>query len=831
VPRLLANASINLKLLVTPVLAILALAAVCGAALRGFDAERRAAALVADLEQHRLRAAAEAGDLAGELQTDMFRLIALGLMGTPRDRLQQIGDRITRTSRALESAIGELVGGDEDAASRGRLRDALAQYRMQSSNAVVNFLNSFGWGATTARNAAMALDWVIGEVSAQERAAQARVVEATAAAAALNEREKMTMLIVLAIGSPAMVLISLLLARDIAMPIRRLTAAMSALAERHYDVAIPAIAQTDEVGSMARAVQVFKEGMLRADALARQQQETQTFLDAVLEHVPAPILVKRASDLVFLHVNRAAETFLGESRRTLIGKHLRDFVPPEQAETILRHDIEALSGATTTRDEMVVFLNNALGERLATVTRLTIAGEDGAPRYLLTMMEDITARRQAERRAAYMAHYDALTDLPNRALFAERLDEALTAARFEEAQVAVLGLDLDGFKEVNDTLGHATGDALLKAVGQRLGQCVRRGDTVARLGGDEFCVVQSGVHAAADTEALAARLIEAVRAPFDLDGQQVFVGVSIGYAFSQVGLGAAGLVKRADVALYSAKASGRGRACCYAVDMEAAVQQRRALENDLRAAVAATQLTLHYQPQVDLRTFDILGAEVLLRWNRPGHGEVSPSEFIPIAEETGLIGPLGAWLLGTACAEAVHWPAHMHVAVNVSPAQLRVPGFTRVVRDALTRTGLDPSRLELEVTEGVLMHDNSETLQGFAELRALGVRLALDDFGTGYASLAYLQKFRFDKIKIDRSFVRGLATDPNASAIVRAVVGLSRALGMRTNAEGIETDEDVELLRAHGCTEAQGYRFWRAMPAEQMRALVCEAPAVELLAS
>jgi predicted signal transduction protein with EAL and GGDEF domain len=331
-----------------------------------------------------------------------------------------------------------------------------------------------------------------------------------------------------------------------------------------------------------------------------------------------------------------------------------------------------------------------------------------------------------------------------------------------------------------------------------------------------------------DAEALAQRFIQVVDQPFDIDGQQTYVGISIGIALSSAGIAPEELVKQADMALYDAKEGGRGGYRCFAPEMDAKLCERRALENDLRAAFANQQLHLFYQPQVDLNSLEVIGCEALMRWNRPGHGAVSPSQFIPLAEAIGLIGPLGAWLLREACRQATRWPARMHVAVNVSPVQLRLPGFLEAVADALATTGLAPARLELEVTEGVLLRDTAETLATFAALRGIGVRLALDDFGTGYASLAYLLQFRFDKIKIDRSFVSGLGTDPNASAIVRAVIGLCTALDMRIVAEGVEDDEAVATLRALGCGVAQGFRFFRPMPAETMERLANAAPAADL---
>jgi diguanylate cyclase (GGDEF)-like protein len=432
---------------------------------------------------------------------------------------------------------------------------------------------------------------------------------------------------------------------------------------------------------------------------------------------------------------------------------------------------------------------------------------------LLIVLRMIPLRlmREAIDRVAYLSAHDQLTGLPNRAVLADRLEVALSAARRSGAKVAMLCLDLDHFKEVNDTLGHAAGDTVLRTVTARLRACLRESDTLARVGGDEFAVIQYCSRLPDDAGALANRLIATTREAVTLDGQQVFVGLSIGISISAPAVSAMDLAKQADVALYGAKAGGRGGFCFFAPEMNASLVSRRAMENDLRAAPEIGGLAVHYQPQINVASGEIVGAEALMRWTRPGHGAVSPAVFIPVAEETGQIVSLGAWLLGEACREAAAWPIPWHVAVNVSPVQFRVDGFVDSVRGALVQSGLDAHRLELEITEGILLTDTEQTLVTLEQLRALGVRLALDDFGTGYASLGYLQKFRFDKVKIDRSFVCNLGVDEKAAAIVRAVIGLCDALGMSTIAEGVENADQVAMLWAQGCREAQGFLYWAPM--------------------
>jgi len=538
------------------------------------------------------------------------------------------------------------------------------------------------------------------------------------------------------------------------------------------------------------------------------------------------LLDGNAIDLTGLAIAAAADDSAGggqppERRRIFAanGRLLLEIVPPRP-----------LDWPTVAWRMPVLQNGNRLGEveiaqsvRPQLRTTLTIAVASfafGLLLLLLLRVVPLRLLREALERASFLSAHDQLTGLPNRALLADRLGQALPAARRNGVRVALLSLDLDNFKDVNDTLGHAAGDTLLCAVSARLRACLRESDTLARIGGDEFAIVQPSVRGPHDAEVLAGRLLEAIGEPVMLEGQLVFVRASIGIALAAPGDDAAELAKQADVALYQAKGAGRGGFCFFAPDMNVGLQQRRALEGDLRMALEHGELAVHYQPQIELATGRIVGAEALMRWSRPGHGPVSPALFVPIAEDSGQIGTLGAWVLNEACREAARWPAPMGVAVNVSPVQFRMAGFLATVRAALQDTGLPPGRLELEVTEGILLNDTEETLGILAELRALGVRLAMDDFGTGYASLGYLQKFHFDKIKIDRSFVQNLGTDPNAAAIVRAVVGLSDALGMAANAEGVETEQQAAMLRSHGCREVQGFLFAKPMPAESLRALL-----------
>ncbi|MCP1548661.1 MULTISPECIES: EAL domain-containing protein [Methylorubrum] len=436
--------------------------------------------------------------------------------------------------------------------------------------------------------------------------------------------------------------------------------------------------------------------------------------------------------------------------------------------------------------------------------------------------EDVTQRYEAEARIITMARKDALTGLANRMVFGERLEEA--AARLAEgdgAGFATLCLDLDRFKEVNDTLGHPIGDGLLRSVAERLQSCLRETDLVARLGGDEFAIVQAGTHARRDASALAKRLIAAFQQPFLLDGHTVTVGLSIGISLApEHGTSPEKLLKSADLALYRAKATGRGCWSFFDEGMDVELRKRRALESDLKKAVGNGEFELVFQPIVKLDRERIASCEALLRWRHPERGYVSPADFIPLAEETGTIGEIGEWVLHKACSEAATWPAGIGVAVNVSAAQFRNAAVVRAVMDALAASGLPAHRLELEITESVLLNDSVTTLATLHTLKRLGVRVAMDDFGTGFSSLSYLQSFPFDKIKIDQSFVRNLAATGNARLIVRSVVGLGRSLGMTTTAEGIETEAQLDQLRLEGCDEGQGYLFSRPVPSASIRELV-----------
>jgi len=430
--------------------------------------------------------------------------------------------------------------------------------------------------------------------------------------------------------------------------------------------------------------------------------------------------------------------------------------------------------------------------------------------------EDITEQRRSEVKIEYMAHHDALTDLANRVLLNDRLEHALSRVQHGE-MVAVHHLDLDQFKAVNDTFGHPCGDKLLRTVAERLRGLVAEADTIARMGGDEFVIVQATIADPADATSLAQGVIDALSEPYDIDGQQAVIGVSIGIS---VGPGDGSnpdkLLRNADLALYRAKSDGRGTFRFFEPVMDLQMQTRRILEQDLRKALPSGEFELYYQPVVNLASKEISGFEALIRWNHPGKGMISPADFIPLAEEIGFIVPMGEWVIRQACATAALWPDNLHVAVNISAIQFRSPGLMQVIVSALAASGLAPTRLEIEITESVLLHNKEATLAVLHQLRALGIRIAMDDFGTGYSSLTYLQSFPFDKIKIDRSFVKNITENSSSLNIVRAVAALANGMGMTATAEGVETAEQLHSIASEGCTEMQGFLFSRPLPAAEI---------------
>ena len=554
--------------------------------------------------------------------------------------------------------------------------------------------------------------------------------------------------------------------------------------------------------------------------LEQERDRNHAFLREIIDHIPSQITVKAVSDRRYLLANRVTEQQFGVSREAIVGKTAFDLYAPAAAELITADDDRSLRLPDGLFLDEHPWQSQALGLRYITSRRIAIRDQADAPRYLVNVVEDVTERRQANDRIAHLAHYDALTGLPNRVLFREQIERELQKAT-ESQPFALLYIDIDEFKGINDSLGHHVGDELLKSVALRIKGCLREGDLIARLGGDEFAVIQTAISGKPDVEAFIRRIHDAIRRPYQCLGHQLSSDASIGIALApQDGSDLDQLIKSADLAMYAAKAGGRRVHRYFERAMDASAKARLTMEQDLRRAMAEDGFQIHYQPLVDLRHHTVTGCEALLRWRHPERGMVSPAEFIPVAEDTGLINELGDWVLKTACAEAASWPEHIRIAVNVSPVQLKSPTLALRISAALAATGLSPRRLEIEITEAVLIRDDEAALAILHQLRAIGVRIALDDFGTGYSSLSYLKRFPFDKIKIDRSFVADMIEVAGSSSIVQAIVNIAAALKMTTTAEGVETEAQRELLRQLGCTDMQGYLFSRPKPAAEIRELL-----------
>ncbi|MBB4371899.1 diguanylate cyclase (GGDEF)-like protein/PAS domain S-box-containing protein [Bradyrhizobium sp. cir1] len=532
---------------------------------------------------------------------------------------------------------------------------------------------------------------------------------------------------------------------------------------------------------------------------------------------PMPMWALDAETMDFVRVNDAAVQHYGYARETFLRMKVQEIWPDDERVSYTRALREA---GDISQSEHPWRHVRADGTEISALTfgrRLMIEGREG---YLVVVV-DITERRKVEARIAHMALHDGLTNLANRALHQRWLGEALESANAAGNRVAALCIDLDLFKNVNDSFGHLIGDHLLEQVADRLRSRVAGNNLVARLGGDEFSIILTDDTSPTHVSQFAGDLIRTLSAPYEIDDNEVIIGASVGIALSP-GDGAisAELMRNADIALYRAKEDGRGTHRFFEREMDQQVQRRREMELDLRRAFASSEFELYYQPLVEIASDKISGFEALLRWPHPGKGMISPAEFIPLAEEIGLIGPLGEWVLREACKEAVKWPLEIKVAVNLSPVQFRSRNLVQVVISALANSGLAPKRLELEITESVFLAETEANLAILHQLRELGVSISLDDFGTGYSSLSYLRSFPFDKIKIDRSFVKDLAKRSDCGAIVRAISGLGRSLNITTTAEGVETTEQLDWLRAEGCNEVQGFLFSGARPAAEVGQLL-----------
>ncbi|MBR0757193.1 EAL domain-containing protein [Bradyrhizobium jicamae] len=562
----------------------------------------------------------------------------------------------------------------------------------------------------------------------------------------------------------------------------------------------------------------------QVEASQRELQEQKFWLDTAINHMGEGLCMFDAQKRLVVCNDRYAEMYRLPPELVQAGASHRDIITHRIASGIFKGDtsesaaaqrLATLNALSTT--EISSRIDELSDGRLIRVTRQPMAGGGWVATHL-----DVTEQQRSEAKITHMAQHDALTDLPNRMLLRERMEHALAITRRGGPSLAVLMLDLDRFKEINDTLGHPAGDALLQAVAARLRRCVSETTLVARFGGDEFAVIDYVTDAAAEAGILAGRIIRALSEPVDLGHHQVITATSIGIAIApRDGADSDEILRSADLALYAAKSGGRGSFRFFEPELDQLLHARRNLERDMRSALVNGEFELHYQPFVNVASGEICGFEALLRWHHPQRGMVPPAKFIPLAEETGLIAPLGEWVLRTACMEAAKWPDDFRIAVNLSPAQFRSQELVPVVVSALAGAGIAPHRLELEVTETAIIHDSAAVFAALGRLHELGVRIALDDFGTGYSSLSFLQKFPFDKVKIDRSFVHELsATAEEARRFARAVVRFAVSLGKATTAEGVETQDQLDVLSAEACLEAQGFHFSHPVTAAKVAQMI-----------
>lgn len=578
--------------------------------------------------------------------------------------------------------------------------------------------------------------------------------------------------------------------------------------------------------ALITAVLVFTSLWLLSFTEDKQHQLDRGLLDTFLEHIPDNVFFKDRNSR-FLRISRSMAKYIGLD---------------DPAEAINKTDAEIFSWEHARRaradEEQILRTGEPIADkeeketwpdgRETWVLTTKVAMKDRSGEIIGTMgiAHNITDRKEAELKVRHMALHDSLTGLPNRILLEDRISQSITLAARNQTQAAVLIFDLDRFKYVNDSFGHYAGDLLLQGVTSRLKDCIRRSDTIARLGGDEFVVALPSVSNVAEAEQVASKICEKIAEPFDLAGHQLHVSASVGIClYPKDGQTPEVLLQHADTAMYEAKKCGRNRYCFFSPELTEATQRQQKLESDLVGACGRNEFVLYYQPFVDTRSARITGVEALLRWQHPQLGLIAPSDFIPELEELGLIVEVGRWVLHTACSQAVEWQRMgvppVRVAVNISSKQFYQEGFVDLVSAVLKETGLRPDLLDLELTEGRMLEDCESTIKIMHDLKRLRVNLSLDDFGTGWSSLAYLRRFPVDRIKIDRSFVRDIGTQPAAAAIVKSILGLGLNLGMECTAEGVETSHQSHFLRKQACTEMQGFLFSRPVPAGEMRALLC----------
>ena len=745
----------------------------------------------------------ELGTLATNIYDDAF-------MGMNYLRSAQVGfaalRTVTPTAAMVDDVLGDMAVATERAISpAGRVQAAALRQRIETMFA----------SGTAMTDPADANAVQIGFERAVETFAADGFRYRGDVALLVDAQMRRTWLTIAALLLAA-VFIAAVVSHLIATPVRRAVGVAQAIAAGCLDTPIN-IRGSGETGDLMRALSSMQSSI--AAALARIRQ---LMADQAETHAGELATQHAHMQAAIGNMNQGLCLFGPDGRLAVANRRFGEMFgepdPGATARDILgQPGLEGILDGTAGKGEVDFSCDLADGRVIAVSQRLVNCGG------LVATYDDITDRRASEQRLAHMARHDALTGLPNRLMMGEHLLQAWLRSRC--AGLAVLSIDLDGFKDINDTLGHTAGDTVLCTMAERLRAVAGDNGLVVRLGGDEFAVIQEGADQPYTVSALARRLIGAAAEPIEIDGQPTVLGASIGIAMWDETLTEPGaLLKSADQALHRAKDEGRGAFRFFDQAMDVANQERRLLELDLRCALAEKQFEVFYQPLVDAGSGRVSGFEALLRWRRPGHGMVSPVVFIPAAEESGLIGAIGAWVLQQACADAVAWPGERKVAVNLSPAQFRNRLIVEDVAEALHASGLPAARLELEITESLLLQNDAEILATLHTLRGLGVRISMDDFGTGYSSLGYLRRFPFDKIKIDQSFVKGMTDEADCLAIVRSVIGLGRSLGISVNAEGVETEAQFAALRMEGCGEVQGYLFSRPKPLRELGDLLASRP-------
>ncbi|WFE89979.1 EAL domain-containing protein [Roseibium porphyridii] len=632
--------------------------------------------------------------------------------------------------------------------------------------------------------------------------------------------------------------VAYLLSRQITRPLTDITKVLTGIAAGDFEKKVAGTERLDEVGDIARSVVSLQRSVKERDALRVRVHEKNTILrskeaqlreqnvlfDAALNNMSHGLCMFDASGSLIVSNQRFADLFELDPDKLVPGMTAKDLTALQNAEAVSTDESE-WSDAFTKAHQSAPFSQSTemvkiRSGRIVLTTRQPLS--DGG---WVAISEDITERQEARDRLAFLARHDMLTQLPNRIEFRDQMELLLKRQQVQGGEFAILCLDLDEFKTVNDSLGHPIGDELLRQVAGRLRHLLEDRELVARLGGDEFAILTDLPVKQKQVDELAQSIIWELSRPFQIADHDLVIGVSIGISVAKPD-GAVGdeLFKQADLALYRAKEDGRNTYRFFEEDMGTEVNDRRELILDLRNAAANGEMELYFQPQYTLSDYQISGFEALLRWNHPTRGLVSPGDFIPLAEDTGLIVQLGEWVLEEACRIATGWPDHLRVAVNLSPRQLRGNAFGPVLIGALMKSGLKADRLELEVTESVLLTDTEDVVEALHQAKSLGVKVSMDDFGTGYSSLSYLRRFPFDKIKIDQSFVRSMAYSDDSISIVKAVIELAKNLNMTTTAEGVETRQLLDMLNDIGCTDAQGYYLGRPMPVSQANELIFTCP-------